>query len=135
MCDHVEELPLDDNQFGLQDLMKNQELQIVTESVLQNVDQDFSESEINVHVSDVKSQDEVVQCPFEIFKEIDPLGSLLFDEKVVKPSPSPYDNAAVDFPYVQDNATVDLWSTSLQDTSDLSDMFSTVGSYWVGWAE
>jgi hypothetical protein len=50
-----------------------------------------------------------VQCPFEIFKEIDPLGSLLFDEKVVKPSPSPYDNA--------------------------SDMFSTVGSYWVGWAE
>jgi hypothetical protein len=41
--------------------------------------------------------------------------SLLFDEKVVKPSPSPYDNAAVDFPYVQDNATVDLWSTSLQD--------------------
>lgn len=113
--DHVEELPLDDDQFGLQDLMKNQELQIVTESVLQNVDQDFSESEINVHVSDVKSQDEVVQCPFEIFKEIDPLGSLLFDEKVVKPSPSPYDNAAVDFPYVQDNATVDLWSTSLQD--------------------
>jgi hypothetical protein len=76
--------PLDDNQFGLQDLMKNQELQIVTESVLQNVDQDFSESEINVHVSDVKSQDEVVQCPFEIFKEIDPLGSLPFIQTLTR---------------------------------------------------
>lgn len=75
----------EDDQFGLHDLMKQQELKIVAESVLQSVDEDFSKKELET----------------EVENEIHPKTSCTFDQdignfltlecKVDKLSPSPYD--------------------------------------------
>lgn len=121
VVDDQDKLPLEDDQFGLHDLMKNQELQSVAESVLQNVDKDFSKNEIDIQVPDDEANKDVVLCPFQSFEEIDHVSATFYDEKVEKPDPSTYENTALEFqnPYIGETPVLDLWSTSSWDnTSD-----------------
>ncbi|XP_052100617.1 uncharacterized protein LOC127734665 isoform X1 [Mytilus californianus] len=104
--DEKEQVPQDD-QFGLQDLMKNQELQTVAESVLQNVDEDFSKKE---DVQEVQAEG-----PYDMHKDIG--GLLLLDGEILQPNTSPYDNQG-DFPVIGLNQHEDLWSTLVNQSEN-----------------
>ena len=109
-----EQVPQDD-QFGLQDLMKNQELQTVAESVLQNVDEDFSKKE---DVQEVQAEGQ-----YDMHKDIG--GLLLLDGEILQPNTSPYDNQG-DFPVIGLNE--DLWSTLVNQSEN--NLTSQPGRNW-----
>ncbi|XP_071167711.1 uncharacterized protein [Mytilus edulis] len=111
-----EQVPQDD-QFGLQDLMKNQELQTVAESVLQNVDEDFSKKE---DVQEVQAEG-----PYDMHKDIG--GLLLLDGEILQPNTSPYDNQG-DFPVIGLNEHEDLWSTLVNQSEN--NLTSQPGRNW-----
>ncbi|CAG2224518.1 unnamed protein product [Mytilus edulis] len=106
-----------DDQFGLQDLMKNQELQTVAESVLQNVDEDFSKKE--------DLQEVQAEGPYDMHKDIG--GLLLLDGEILQPNTSPYDNQG-DFPVIGLNEHEDLWSTLVNQSEN--NLTSQPGRNW-----